>query len=64
MDTIKVLWSFGEKDPIHGNLKGHGTNRGVKSLHLLEPMFRKPTNRNEIKQWDVTVRNVSLRLRV
>ncbi|CAD7088046.1 unnamed protein product [Hermetia illucens] len=60
MDTIKVLWSFGEKDPIHGNLKGHGTNRGVKSLHLLEPMFRKPTNRNEIKQWDVTVRNVTV----
>ena len=61
-DTIKVLWSFGDTDPIHGNLKGHGKNRGSKPLHLLGPMFRKPhglnRNRQDIQKWDVTVQNV------
>ncbi|KNC32203.1 MOXD1-like protein 1, partial [Lucilia cuprina] len=63
-DTIKVLWSFGDTDPIHGNLKGHGKNRGSKPLHLLGPMFRKPhtVNRNhqDVQKWDVTVQNVTI----
>lgn len=59
-DTVKVLWSFGDTDPVHGNLKGHGTNRGVKPLHLLVPMFKKPSSKDEIIKWDVTVQNVSI----
>lgn len=63
-DTMKVLWSFGDTDPIHGNLKGHGSNRGAKPLHLLNPLFRKPTHNRDIKQWDVTVKNVSRRNKI
>lgn len=61
-DTIKVLWSFGNVDPIHGNLDGHGQNRGAKSLHLLNPVFRKQsiTNNKETHQWDITVNNVTV----
>uniref|UniRef100_A0A1I8PU30 DOMON domain-containing protein n=1 Tax=Stomoxys calcitrans TaxID=35570 RepID=A0A1I8PU30_STOCA len=66
-DTIKVLWAFGDTDPIHGNLKGHGKNRGFKPLHLLGPMFRKShvtssTTRRQpdIQKWDVTVQNVTI----
>ncbi|XP_037953331.1 MOXD1 homolog 1 [Teleopsis dalmanni] len=66
-DTIKVLWSFGDTDPIHGNLKGHAQNRGWKSLHLLGPMFRKsvsPTltqrSHADVHKWDVTVQNVTI----
>lgn len=58
VDTVKVLWTFGERDPIYGDLKGHGKNRGYKSLNLLGPMFRKEANPDTHK-WDVTVQNVS-----
>ncbi|KAL9918508.1 MOXD1 homolog 1 [Glossina fuscipes fuscipes] len=66
-DTLKVLWSFGDTDPTHGNLKGHGKNRGHKSLHLMGPMFHKShilsaasRHNQEIHKWDVTVQNVSI----
>jgi hypothetical protein len=62
-DTIKVLWSYGDKDPIDGimDIKGHGKNRGVKPMHLVGPLFKKPNHHNDdIKQWDVTVKNVSM----
>lgn len=60
-DTLKVLWSFGHHDPIQdgSSFSGkHGVNRGVKSLHLLGPLFKKPISRNDVRQWDVTVNNV------
>nr|XP_036230713.1 MOXD1 homolog 1 [Bactrocera oleae] len=59
VDTVKVLWTFGERDPIYGDLKGHGKNRGYKSLNLLGPMFRKEANPDTHK-WDVTVQNVTI----
>uniref|UniRef100_B4MQU2 GK21375 n=2 Tax=Drosophila willistoni TaxID=7260 RepID=B4MQU2_DROWI len=66
-DTIKVLWSYGDTDPIHGSLKGHGQNRGVKSLHLLAPLFHKhpnhaphSTDKSPVNKWDVTVNNVTI----
>ncbi|XP_030383547.1 MOXD1 homolog 1 [Scaptodrosophila lebanonensis] len=66
-DTIKVLWSFGDTDPIHGNLKGHGRNRGVKPLHLLSPLFEKSaailqptTGKRETHKWDISMQNVTI----
>ncbi|EDW61204.1 MOXD1 homolog 1 [Drosophila virilis] len=61
-DTIKVLWSFGKIDPIHGNLEGHGQNRGAKPLLLMNPVFRKQnkTNNQLTHQWDIVVNNVTL----
>lgn len=34
-------------------------NRGVKSLHLMAPMARKPLHNRDVRQWDLTVKNVS-----
>ncbi|KAH8260736.1 hypothetical protein KR038_008774 [Drosophila bunnanda] len=67
-DTVKILWSFGEIDPNYDSLTGHGNNRGVKSLHLLSPMFtqnsRDPHTRknkkSETRNWDITVNNVTI----
>ncbi|KAJ6646050.1 MOXD1 like 1 [Pseudolycoriella hygida] len=59
-DTIKVLWSYGDKDPIFDEMKGHGVNRGVKSLHLMAPMARKPLHNRDVRQWDLTVKNVTI----
>lgn len=58
-DTIKVLWSYGDKDPIFDQMKGHGINRGAKSMHLMSPMARRPPHNRDLRQWDVTVKNVS-----
>lgn len=54
-----MLWSYGEKDPVFEELKGHGMNRGSKSIHLMAPMARRPIHNRDIRSWDVTVKNVS-----
>ncbi|XP_049547177.1 MOXD1 homolog 1 [Anopheles darlingi] len=60
-DTMKVLWSYGDRDPVAGSLKGHSKNRGARSIHFLGPQFRRPTDqREDLRQWDVTVKNVSI----
>ncbi|XP_020809804.1 MOXD1 homolog 1 isoform X3 [Drosophila serrata] len=67
-DTVKILWSFGEMDPNYESLTWHGKNRGVKSVHLLSPMFtqnsRDPQTRkkkiSETRNWDITVNNVTI----
>uniref|UniRef100_A0A336L841 CSON004817 protein n=1 Tax=Culicoides sonorensis TaxID=179676 RepID=A0A336L841_CULSO len=60
-DSIKVLWSYGEQDPIHGNHKGHNKNRGWKNMHLLGPHFKKSVQKDAlIQQWDVTVKNITI----
>lgn len=63
-DTIKILWTFGEKDPVYGDLKWHGAHSGARSIHLISPLWKKPNfNHNnanrDIRQWDVAVKNVS-----
>lgn len=63
-NTMKLLWTYGEKDPDFANLKWHGTFSGVRSIHMLTPMWKKPThasNSRDTRQWDVTVKNVSVR---
>lgn len=62
-NTMKLLWTYGEKDPDFANLKWHGTFSGVRSIHMLTPMWKKPThasNSRDARQWDVTVTNVSV----
>ncbi|BFG03078.1 MOXD1 homolog 1 [Drosophila madeirensis] len=61
-DTLKLIWSFGDTDPVYGSLKGHGRNRGEKSLHLLSPMFQKHSGETDSSdsKWDVTVNNVTI----
>uniref|UniRef100_A0A453Z062 DOMON domain-containing protein n=1 Tax=Anopheles gambiae TaxID=7165 RepID=A0A453Z062_ANOGA len=62
-DTMKILWSYGDRDPVAGSLKGHSGNRGARSIHFLGPMFRRPADalqRDDLRQWDVTVKNVSI----
>lgn len=56
------MWSFGDTDPTHGNLDGHGRNRGAKPLHLLSPVFKKQETINKQKTltWDIAVKNVTI----
>lgn len=63
-NTMKLLWTYADKDPIYGHLKWHGTFSGVRPIHLLSPLWKKPNpshnpNNRDIRQWDVTVKNVS-----
>ncbi|KAH8372725.1 hypothetical protein KR009_004044 [Drosophila setifemur] len=64
-DSFKILWSFGDEDPVHGSLDriGHGQNRGFKSMHLYSPMFQKNSvikDESAIQKWDITVNNVTV----
>lgn len=61
---MKLLWTYADKDPIYGQLKWHGTFSGARPIHLLGPLWKKPSsshnpNNRDIRQWDVTVKNVS-----
>lgn len=60
-NTIKLFWTYADKDPVYGNLKWFGTFSGVRSIHLLTPLWKKPNvgHNRDIRQWDVTVKNVS-----
>lgn len=61
---MKLLWTYADKDPMYGQLKWYGTFSGVRSIHMLTPMWKKPNpnhnaNSRDTRQWDVTVKNVS-----
>lgn len=61
---MKLLWTYAEKDPVYSNLKWHGTFSGARSIHMLAPLWKKSNlghniGNREIRQWDVTVKNVS-----
>lgn len=63
-NTMKLLWTYNDKDPVYGHLKWHGTFSGVRSIHMLTPLWKKPSashnaNNRDTRQWDVTVKNVS-----
>ncbi|KAH8272039.1 hypothetical protein KR018_007398 [Drosophila ironensis] len=63
VESLKVIWAFGDRDPIHGNLRGHGQNRGFKSMHLFSSSFQKDSilmNGQGNKKWDITVTNVTV----
>lgn len=58
---MKIFWAFGDHDVVVDHLsKIRYKAKGTKTIHLLAPMFKKPKTRthHEIKQWDVTVKNV------
>ncbi|XP_017062155.1 MOXD1 homolog 1 [Drosophila ficusphila] len=57
-ETLKVLWSIGKSDPIHGNLQWHGLKTSVKALNLFFPTFTKKNV--DLQTWDVTVSNVTI----
>lgn len=58
---MKLLWTYADKDPVYGHLQWHGTFSGVRPIHLLSPLWKKPnpSHNRDIRQWDVTVKNVS-----
>lgn len=63
-NTMKLLWTYADKDPVYGHLKWHGTFSGARSIHMLTPLWKKPNpshnaNNRDTRQWDVTVKNVS-----
>lgn len=63
-NTMKLLWTYADKDPVYGHLKWHGVFSGVRPIHMLTPLWKKPnpshnSNNRDTRQWDVTVKNVS-----
>lgn len=63
-NTMKLLWTYADKDPVYGHLKWHGVFSGVRPIHMLAPLWKKPNpshnlNNRDMRQWDVTVKNVS-----
>ena len=58
-DTMRIFWAFGDQDVNSDQLgRVHYKNKGIRVIHLLSPMFKKPRAQKNIKQWDVTVKNV------
>lgn len=63
-NTLKLLWTYSDKDPEFGHLKWYGSFSGVRPIHLLSPLWKKPnfghtSNGRDVRPWDVTVKNVS-----
>ena len=52
-DTVRLIWAYHEKDTVDGAPKYHFENRGVKSIHLMEPARDKLPMEAGIKTWDV-----------
>lgn len=58
-DTMKIFWGYGERDIVSSQLdKIRFKAKGIKSVHLLNPSFKKPSNKSNVMQWDATVKNV------
>lgn len=58
-DTIKMFWGYGERDIVSTQLdKIKFKAKGIKSIHLLNPSFKKPVD-SDVRHWDATVKNVS-----
>lgn len=58
-DTLKMFWGYGERDIVPTQLdKIRFKAKGVKSIHLLNPSFKKPKNHSDVMHWDATVKNV------
>lgn len=58
---MKMFWGYGERDIVSTQLdKIKFKAKGMKSIHLLNPSFKKPNNKSEIKHWDATVQNVRI----
>ncbi|XP_050717468.1 DBH-like monooxygenase protein 1 isoform X2 [Eriocheir sinensis] len=59
-DTMKVIWAFGEEDPVDEMVMERHAQRGVKSIYLKEPGFASPPLTEDIEAWDIRAPNVSL----
>ncbi|XP_045124485.1 DBH-like monooxygenase protein 1 [Portunus trituberculatus] len=59
-DTVRVIWAYGDEDPIHEMDMKHHVERGTKSMYLREPKFRRPSMTDDIKAWDIRAPNVSV----
>lgn len=54
-----MFWGYGERDIVSTQLdKIKFKAKGIKSIHLLNPSFKKPVD-PDVRHWDATVKNVS-----
>ena len=57
-DTVRVIWAFHEDDPEgDAGWKYHAANRGVRSVHLMEPAKPKMPYGKDVKVWDIIADN-------
>ena len=56
-----VIWAYHDNDPQLGaEMIYHGDKRGAQSLHLLGPPPVPKAASVNVRNWDVTLKNVSL----
>ena len=57
-DTMRMIWAYGEDDPVDDMTMDRHVERGTKSIYLKEPRFTPPTDTEDIKTWDILAPNV------
>lgn len=58
-DTMKMFWGYGERDIVSTQLdKIKFKAKGIRAIHLLNPSFKLPADKADVKHWDATVKNV------
>lgn len=55
---MKIIWAFGEEDPVDEMVMERHAQRGVKSIYLKEPSFAPPPLTEDIEAWDIRAPNV------
>ncbi|CAG0900730.1 unnamed protein product [Darwinula stevensoni] len=57
-DTVRVIFAYGDADPEGEDPYYHGSNRGTKSIYLLDPPLGEIPDDPSIKEWIVTTKIV------
>ncbi|KAK8380027.1 hypothetical protein O3P69_016584 [Scylla paramamosain] len=59
-DTVRVIWSYSNRDPTSETNLHYHDRRGTKSLFLQSPQFEMPEMGPDVKTWEFLSPNVSL----
>ena len=55
---MRVIWAYGEDDPVDEMTMDRHVERGTKSVYLKEPSFTPPADTEDITYWDIRAFNV------
>lgn len=59
-DTVRVIWSYSDEDPVTEYVMKRHTHRGTKSIFLQEPRYSLPQFGDDVRNWDIRVNNLSV----
>ena len=55
---MRVIWAYGEEDPVDEMTMERHVERGTKSIYLKEPRFTPPAATEDVKTYDIRAHNV------